>query len=146
MSDTASWYQRKVAQMRGQQPAPQPYQARANPGMPPQQWAPTVQSVQAPVQPVQQQYVQPQPQTYDEMAKQEGVSLSNLLDVQRATGVAKPGKGARLNPDPCPECGKNLFYSDLGTKRRGPSPAPHCFNCGYNGLFEQGLPASWEGS
>lgn len=136
MSDTASWYQRKLAQMRGPQ-APYP-QARPNPGMPPQQWAPAVQPVQAPVQ---QQYAQPQ--TYDETVKQEGASMTSLLDVQRATGIAKPGKGQRLNPDPCPNCGRGLFYADLGKARRGPPPAPHCFNCGFNGLFEQGLEASW---
>jgi len=145
MSDSASWYQRKIAQMRGQQPPAQPYPARPNPGMPPQQWAPQVRPVQAPVQqgqpPVQQQYVQPQ--TYDEQTKMEGASLSTLLDVQRATGIAKPGQGQRLNPDPCPNCGRGLFYADLGKARRGPPPAPHCFNCGFNGLFEQGLEASW---
>jgi hypothetical protein len=138
MSDTtASWYARKVAQMRGT-PAPAPYQPRANPGMPPQQWAPQVQRVQTPVPPVQQQ-----PQTYDETTKQESASLTMLLDVQRATGVAKPGQGAKLNPDPCPNCGLNLFYADLGKARRGPPPAPHCFNCGFNGLFEQGLQSNW---
>jgi predicted RNA-binding Zn-ribbon protein involved in translation (DUF1610 family) len=139
MSDTtASWYARKVAQMRGT-PAPAPYQPRANPGMPPQQWAPQVQRVQTPVPPVQQQ-----PQTYDGTVKQESASLTTLLDVQRATGIAQPGQGAKLNPDPCPNCGGALFYADLGKKTRGPAPAPHCFNCGYNGgLFEQGMPSSW---
>jgi hypothetical protein len=147
MSDTASWYQRKLAQMRGG-PQQQPYpQARANPGMPPQQWAPQVQPVQAPVQQgqfVPQQYAQPQ-QTYDETQKMEGASLTTLLDVQRATGTARPGQGERLNPDPCPNCGKGLFYANLGKTRRGPPPAPHCFNCGFNGLFEQGLESSWGG-
>ena len=70
--------------------------------------------------------------------------MSDLLHLQQVTGRATPGKGARLNPDPCPNCGGTLFYDDLGLKRRGPPPAPHCFNCGYNGLFEQGLEGNWQ--
>ena len=95
--------------------------------------------------PQPQQYPQ-QPQAPDAMAKQGQASLSNLLQVQQATGQAAPGPGARLNPDPCPGCGANLYYENLTKKRRGPPPAPHCFTCGYNGLFEQGLESSWQGA
>jgi hypothetical protein len=73
-------------------------------------------------------------------------STSQLLQLQSATGQASPGIGAQLNPNPCPNCGASLFYEQLGKqKRRGPEPAPHCFSCGYNGLFEQGLQSSWGG-
>jgi hypothetical protein len=140
MSDTASWYQRKLAQMRGQQQAPQPYQQRIA-GYAPQPGPPQVQAVQTPVQQVRPPVQQPS--NYDETAKQGEASMTMLLDVQRATGIAKPGMGEKLNPDPCPNCGRNLFYADLGKARRGPPPAPHCFNCGFNGLFEQGLQSSW---
>ena len=77
----------------------------------------------------------------------EQASVSDLLNIQQSTGKASPGIGHRLNPDPCPQCGANLFYADLGKVRRGPAPAPHCFTCGYNGgLFEQGLESSWQGA
>jgi hypothetical protein len=78
--------------------------------------------------------------------KMQQASLTELLAVQQQTGRANPGVGGRLNPDPCPNCGANLFYDNLGKNRRGPPPAPHCFTCGYNGLFEQGLESSWQGA
>jgi len=73
-------------------------------------------------------------------------SLSDLLKVQES-GHGQPGQGAQSNPDPCPGCGSQLFIENLpgGKKRRGPAPAPHCFACGWNGLFDQGLESSWAG-
>ena len=70
--------------------------------------------------------------------------MTELLEMQKHGQALTPGKGARLNPDPCPNCGGALFYANLG-KSRGPAPAPHCFTCGYNELFEQGLESSWGG-
>lgn len=77
------------------------------------------------------------------LEKREQVSVSDLLNIQQATGKAQPGQGHRLNPDPCPSCGSNQYFEVLSGKRRGPPPAPHCYNCGYNGLFEQGLEGNW---
>jgi hypothetical protein len=126
--DASSWYQRRLAQMRGTQP----FQARA-----------PIPQYPQPQQGYQQQFTQPradppQPPTPPE-------TMTDLLDLQKHGQALKPGKGARLNPDPCPNCGGNLFYADLGLKRRGPPPAPHCFSCGYNELFEQGLESNWQG-
>jgi hypothetical protein len=72
-------------------------------------------------------------------------TLTEMLDMQQHGKGLAPGKGARLNPDPCPNCGGSLYYHDLGKKSRGPQPAPHCFTCGYNDLFEQGLESNWQG-
>ena len=70
--------------------------------------------------------------------------LSDLLSLQEQ-GKGQPGQGAIENPDPCPGCGSPLFIENLpgGKKRRGPAPAPHCFSCGWNGLFDQGLESNW---
>lgn len=125
--DNASWYQRKLAQVRGT--TTQPFQGRA-----------PVHRYEQPVARYQEQFT-PAPQ--GPAAPPE--TLSELLDLQQHGQGLKPGKGARLNPDPCPGCGGNLYYADLGLKRRGPPPAPHCFNCGYNELFEQGLESTWQG-
>jgi hypothetical protein len=125
--DSASWYQRKLSQMRGQQPAP--FQGR-----------PAVPQYEQPVARYQQQAPQA-PQAPAATPE----TLSELLDLQQHGQALRPGKGARLNQDPCPNCGGNLYYADLGLKRRGPPPAPHCFNCGYNELFEQGLESTWQG-
>lgn len=126
--DSASWYARKMAQMRGQQ---QPFQGRAP--------VPTYQQPQPRYQQNQQRSAEVQ------QLASPPETLSELLVLQSNGQALKPGKGARLNPDPCPNCGGSLYYGDFGVKRRGPQPAPHCFTCGYNDLFEQGLQSSWEG-
>jgi len=127
--DSASWYQRKLAQMRGNGA---PFQGRA-PTQPYQQPVSPYQQNSAPVQqmPAIQQPASPE-------------TLSDLLNLQEHGQGPRAGKGAKLNPDPCPNCGGSLYYANLGMKRRGPPPAPHCFNCGYNELFEQGLESNWQ--
>ena len=127
--DNASWYARKLAQMRGQHPPA--FQGRA-----------PIPAYQQPQPGYQQNPRLPQPQTTPATPPE---TLSELLDLQQHGQALRPGRGARLNQDPCPNCGGNLYYADLGLKRRGPPPAPHCFNCGYNELFEQGQQSTWEG-
>lgn len=128
MADNSSWYARKIAQMKGVAP---PYpQAR--------------QPVSRYQQPVERPYQQnPEPPPRAPAAPPE--TLTEFLDLQRNGQALGPAKGGKLNPDPCPQCGGNLFYADLGLKRRGPTPAPHCFTCGYNEMFEQGLESNWQG-
>lgn len=119
-----AWYQRKLSQVRGQ--APRPFQQQQN----------------------QNGYVpapQPQQQTFAPAGGPPPGTLTELLQLQTQGQGLVPGKGARLNPDPCPNCGGKMFYANLGLKRRGPPPAPHCFTCGYNDLFEQGLESNWQG-
>ena len=141
------WYARARARVTGvpeQRQQPQPYPTGPDPGNGAPQPQPQYGHVQPQYAP-QYAPVQPQYQDYNEQVKQGSASLSTLLDVQRATGVAKPGKGSRLNPMPCPECGSSHYYEDLGVSKRGPAPAPRCFDCGYNGgLFTQGLQSSWQ--
>ena len=134
--DTQSWYARKLAQMRGA--PPQPFvQHQPAPVYQPQHQP---QGYQQPVPPYQQNYA-PAPQAQGGPHAQ--ASLTQLLDLQRQGQALNPGKGARLNPHPCPNCGGALYFADLGQKRRGPPPAPRCFNCGFNDLFEQGLESTW---
>ena len=127
--DNASWYQRKMAQMRGGN-APQPFQGRA-----------PVPQYEQPVARYQQQL----PPAAHEPPAAPPETMSEFLDQQKHGKHLRPAQGARLNPDPCPGCGGNLYFEDLGKKRRGPPPAPRCFTCGYNELFEQGLEANWQG-
>jgi len=125
MSDNASWYARKMAQMREavspfamrpQQPQPQPQQQDVMPQ-------------QYPQYPGQQPVLPPQ------------VTLDNLWG---AMHLWKGGPAARTNPDPCPNCGGNQWFERVTENRRGPSPAGHCYNCGYNGgMFTQGDQANW---
>lgn len=53
------------------------------------------------------------------------------------------GEGVRKERTPCPQCGSMHFFSRSSKVSRGPAPAPVCYDCGYNGLFEQGDPATW---
>jgi hypothetical protein len=56
------------------------------------------------------------------------------------------GPAHKIDREPCPQCGSNHFYSRTnGKAQRGPAPAPHCFDCGYNGMFDQGLESTWSG-
>lgn len=46
----------------------------------------------------------------------------------------------------CPSCGSNLVFSRTGrggTMVNGSQPAPRCFECGWNGLYDQGDQSSW---
>jgi hypothetical protein len=134
VSDTQGWYARKLAQMRG---GPQPYQP------PPQQQAPPQQTFyqqQAPAQPAYQS-----PPT---ASKQGQASLTGLLELQKHGQALEPGRGAKANPEPCPNCGSDQYFAAVDTAdvkvRRGPPPNSHCFACGYNGgLFSQGDASTW---
>lgn len=132
MTDTAGWYQRKMASLRGVAPSPPqraPYQQQQSPQF---QQVPSVQR-QGP-----QQYQPQQPQ------QQEAVTIANLWG---AMNVWHGGKAHQIDSQPCPECGSNQYYSRTNGPRRGPPPAPHCYNCGYNGgLFDQGDPSTWGAS
>lgn len=121
------WYARARARMTGT-PAPASYQPPPSyPGLnAPMRNAPPAnfQVVPQPVQPV----------------PQERVTVENLF---QAAGHWKGGPAARADAGPCPECGSNHFFA-ISIGKRGPPPAPRCWNCGYNGgLFEQGLQSSW---
>jgi hypothetical protein len=126
----ADWYRNKLSQLRGPEPAPQPRPSYPQQGVP--------QYAQQQVQP--QQFQQPPGEFNPNLALPPG--SIGLHDFTRVMGLWRGGKGHKLNPEPCPSCGSNQYYENLGP-RRGPQPAPHCYNCGYNGLFEQGLPSSW---
>ena len=59
-------------------------------------------------------------------------------------GNWRGGPAAKANPDPCPQCGGNQYFANIQVSKRGPQPAGHCYNCGYNdGMFQQGLASSW---
>jgi predicted nucleic-acid-binding Zn-ribbon protein len=115
---------------------------------------------QVPPQPQYQQYQQPTPtnangyttQTYpqqqlpavQQMPQQPQpppqVTMENLFDAMK---FWKGGPAAKTDPDPCPNCGSGQYFS-RAIGRRGPPPAPHCYNCGYNeGMFTQGEATTW---
>jgi len=66
-----------------------------------------------------------------------------MENLYQAMGHWHGGKAHKIDREPCPECGSNQYYSRTEGVRRGPPPAPHCYNCGYNGMFQQGDPTTW---
>ena len=136
MSD--NWYARARARVSGQ-PVQAPFQPRAQPV--PQQQYPVQAYAPAPSAPVQQ------PQQYAP-AQEQGPQTPQQAWANKLAGAALSGEGegARTNRTPCPKCGGNHFFVNLQTSKRSPTPAPRCFDCGYNdGMFEQGQQSSWAG-
>lgn len=132
---TPDWYRTKLAQMRGQTPAPRPtYQDHYHGSFP------VPGGPGSPTQGVPPQRPQ-QPQDFNPNQALPPGSIG-IHDFPNVMKFWRGGKARKLNPEPCPECGSSNFVENYGA-RRGPQPAPHCWNCGYNGLFEQGLPSTW---
>lgn len=121
-----------MAQVRQQQA---PYQVQ------PQAYAqPQPQISYVPQQPQQQQLPVTQQVPHQPEAPQH-VTMDNLFDAMK---FWRGGPAAKTDPDPCPNCGSNQFFSRSTGSRRGPPPAPHCYNCGFNdGMFTQGEATSW---
>ena len=47
----------------------------------------------------------------------------------------------------CPECGSGNVFARMakgaGSGINGNAPAPRCYECGWNGLYDQGMEANW---
>lgn len=127
MNSDSSWYARRF----GGQQQPQAQGLRPAAGPPPG-YVPG--GYPQPQQP-QQQYAQaPKPK----------VTIENLWGAMLEWNG---GKAHKIDAEPCPECGSARYYSRTGEgTRRGPPPAPHCFDCGFNGMFQQGMATSWQPS
>jgi predicted RNA-binding Zn-ribbon protein involved in translation (DUF1610 family) len=122
MSD---WWARKLG--RQDAPPPTPQARNLPPGYQPQPQYP--------------QQVPQQPQQFD--PNQVRVTTENLFAM---AGQWQGGPAHRTETQPCPQCGGNQFFSRATGMSRLPAPAPHCYNCGYNGLFQQGEMSNWEGA
>lgn len=123
MSDSSGWYARKFGGQR-QQPA--------RPQQPPPGYVPGGYPQNQQFQPQQQVQQQPAPK----------VTPENLWHAMQEW---RGGKAHKIDAEPCPECNSPRYYSRTGEGAlRGPPPAPHCFDCGYNGMFQQGMASSWQ--
>lgn len=132
------WYARRLAP---QQPQPQQQPSRPSPNVPgrPQQQQHYPQPHQQPVYQPQTVYPEyPQQQQPQQAVQFAGYQYEGAQNYQG--GIAQ-----KLNPDACPNCGGNQYFAKIRVKGRGPEPAGHCYNCGYNELFDQGDSASWGG-
>jgi len=119
------WYARRL----NQQQQPQAYQRQA-----PAPYQPPV--------PVQYQYV-PQPHQHQVPPPPPPNGSVTHENFMQMASQWRGGAAMKNDPGGCPECGSPRYYSRSKTVSRGPAPAPHCFDCGWNGLFDQGDPTTW---
>jgi len=120
MSDS-DWWARRLGQPQQRTPLiPTPRYPQY------QQQAP--QAPQAPQVPQQQQQIK--------------VTPDNLYD---AAMQWQGGEAHRKEVYACPQCGGGHYFSRTNGPSRGPAPAPMCYDCGYNGMFTQGDPATYAG-
>lgn len=108
---------------------------------PPQQ--PYQQPYQQPQQPQWQQHQQPMPGQHQMPPQTPPPGSVNHQNFMQMASMWRGGPAMKSDPGGCPECGSPRFYSRAKTVSRGPAPAPHCFDCGFNGMFDQGDPATW---
>lgn len=108
--------------------------------------------------PPQQQVATPQPAP--QPAQQPVAPAKDVLDPSRDPNAEVPmGEAMRLwrggeahrteGNMACPDCGSTTGYTAYsgrgasGSRVNGQQPRPHCFECGYNGSFSQGLESNW---
>jgi hypothetical protein len=60
-------------------------------------------------------------------------------------GITRGGEAMRKDGNlTCPECGSGYVFSRAkGNTQNGASPAPRCYECGWNGLYDQASQSSW---
>ena len=120
--------------------------------------SPSLQQQHYPVQQHQpQQPVQypPQPQPYQDPGPIDGskISYQQLAREHDGEKISKYWRGGEAMKTEghlgCPQCGSSTSYTQysgnagLAAGIAGNRPRPHCFECGYNGLFVQGEQANW---
>lgn len=135
MSD---WWSKKLA---GENPTPQ--RSYATPPTSPPLRIPTPTNTQ---------------QNAQRFSQEVNAGNQNVLDPNRAPteqitmGEAirlwKGGEAMRKEGNlTCPECGSTNVFSrtgrGAGTMVNGASPAPRCYECGWNGLYDQASQVNW---
>jgi hypothetical protein len=138
MSD---WWNKKLS---GQEPTPQRTYATP-PTSPPLRFPAPSQS--APTAPQSHSTVPSAPQD-----RQDVLDPSKAPTEQITMGDAirlwKGGEAMRKEGNlTCPECGSIHVFSrtgrGFGTTVNGASPAPRCYECGWNGMYDQGSRGNW---
>jgi len=124
------WWSRRL---QNNQPAPQ--QRQSLPVTPPVSPL-SVQVPRQPQQPVQngnQRLLDPRRAPNEQIPMGEAIHLWQGGEATRREGNLS-----------CPSCGSHLVFSRTkGGMVSGNSPAPRCFSCGYNGMYDQGEQSSW---
>lgn len=145
----SDWWQRKAQEIAGRTSAPQRHGITVQRPHPVQQQPQYPQHVSQP-QPMHAV----QPQAPVQPGRQDVLDPNRPRDAEITMGEAmrlwQGGEAARKEGNlSCPECGSQTGYTmysggAAGSVRvGGQSPRSHCFECGYNGHFTQGLESNW---
>lgn len=143
MADSSGWWAKKLGRDTQQQSPPQAYQ-----GYPQAPQVPQGPPNGYPQYPQQQNLPGHQQPPSRSNAAQDWASMTTEQrwgSLTQMAGAWQGGKAAQVDRNPCPQCGSTQYFSrGAEGPSRLPPPAPHCYNCGYNGgLFQQGDPATW---
>lgn len=123
---TSSWWARKLG---NPEPAQQPQPQYGYPQQPSYPATGPAYHGPPPQQPQSTQHIQ--------------VTKDNVVAL---TGLWQGGQGTKTETMRCPSCGSGDYFSRAnvsGSKMVNTNSgtmahaAPHCFDCGYNGLYEQ---------
>jgi hypothetical protein len=82
------------------------------------------------------------------MATQTAADPNAQISMGEAIRMWKGGEAHRKEGNnTCPECGSANVFSRMarggGSGINGNQPAPRCFECGWNGMYDQGIEANW---
>ena len=129
---SSDWWSKKLTN--------QPTQQTTRPSLPPVQ-APIRFPVQVPAQPQQQ----PVQQAGNQRVLDPNRAPTDNISMGDAIRLWKGGEAARREGESsCPSCGSHLVFArSKGGMVGGKSPAPRCFECGWNGLYDQGEQSNW---
>ena len=101
-------------------------------GLPPVTAPVRIPQAQSPVTPAQPQ------------APQQDVAPAESFSEALQRGITNGGEARRKDNVTCPECGSGYVFSRTkGGMVNGASPAPRCYECGWNGLYDQAQQALW---
>jgi hypothetical protein len=139
----SDWWANKLGTQQPQAPRTYGITVPTQPAQQPQPVQPQPQQVVVPAQPVPQQearrpdgrqaMLDPNRPKDAEIGMGEALRLWEGGQAQRAEGHLA-----------CPACGSKTGYTEYSaTMMHGSRPRPHCFECGHNGVFTQGLESSW---
>lgn len=122
---SSDWWSRKL----NNQPAP------ARPPLPP---------VQVPLRfPPQERSSLPQ-QSPNSRLLDPSRGATDQITMGEAIGLWRGGEAMKTEGSlSCPSCGSHLVFTRGKGRINGAQPAPRCFECGYNGMYEQGDSSNW---
>ena len=92
--------------------------------------------------------VQPQPTAHDQRVLDPSRAPTDQITMGEALRMWKGGEAHRKEGNlTCPECGSIYVFSrtgrGAGTTVNGATPAPRCYECGWNGLYDQASQSNW---